>query len=152
MQQTCDLYFPAVLDDYSPLQYLHLYQPDFIYDPKQQYVSYLNINVRRIALVNFVLEFRKRKMQIYNVPIQYRDRKNLTVNEAFECALSQIDLEQFQIMKTSENQSPIVWRFPLIFLNGEEKAGASICIDKLDGHIWTGNESEEYLYDFNGLI
>lgn len=152
MQQTCDLYFPKELDDYSPLQYLHLYQPDFIYDLKQCYTGYLNVNVRRIALVNFVLEFRKRKMQIYNVSVQYRDRKNLSQDEAFECALKQINLETQHINKTCEYNSPVVWHFPLIFLNGDEKAGASISVDKQDGHIWTQDELEEYLYDFNGLI
>ncbi|WP_111858133.1 hypothetical protein [Acinetobacter sp. CFCC 10889] len=152
MQQICDLYFPKALDDYSPLQYLHIFHSDFIYDPKQQYMGYLNVNVRRIALVNFVMEFRKRKMQIYNVPVQYRDSKNLSQDEAFECALKQIDLEKNQIVKTNVGDSPVIWRFPLIFMNGEEKTGAGVSVDKLDGHIWTQDESEEYFYDFNGVI
>ena len=152
MQQICDLYFPKVLDDYSPLQYLHLYQPDFIYDPKQHNVGYLNVNVRRIALVNFVIEFRKRKMQIYNVPTQYRDHKNLTQNEAFEFALTQIDLDKYQMSKTNVTDSPVIWYFPLILLTSDEKVGAGICVDKLDGHIWTMQEIEIYNYDFNSII
>ena len=66
-QLTCDLYIPNILDDYSPLEFLHLFESKFIYNPDQFYQGYLNVNIRRIALVNFVLEFRKRSMQIFNV-------------------------------------------------------------------------------------
>lgn len=153
MQKICDLYIPHILDDYSPLEYLHILEPHFTYDPEKSYQGYLNVNVRRITLVNFITEFRKRKMQIYNVPIQYRDQENLSIDQAFEYALKAIDLENYHITKTSfmGMDSPVVWRFPLSHLF-EEKAGAGISVDKLDGHIWTMEEIEEYDYDFNNFL
>jgi hypothetical protein len=153
MLQTCDLYIPHVLDDYSPLEYLHIFEPNFIYEPEKSYQGYLNVNVRRIVLVNFIVEFRKRKMQIYNVPTQYRDHKNLSIDQAFEYALKKIDLEKYHITNTSimGMDSPVVWHFPLSHLL-EEKAGVGISVDKLNGHIWTMDEIEEYGYDFNNLL
>lgn len=64
------------------------------------------------------------------------------------------DLEKYHISKSRFRgmDSPVVWRFPLINLRGEESTGAGMSVDKLDGHIWTMEEMEEYEYDFNGLI
>ncbi len=153
-QLTCDLYIPNILDDYSPLEFLHLFESKFIYNPDQFYQGYLNVNIRRIALVNFVLEFRKRSMQIFNVPIQYRDHQNLSLDQAYEYACKEKDLEKYQIYQSSfmGMNHPLYFCFPLVNLQSEENVGGSICVDKLDGHIWSLDEKEEYEYDFNGSL
>ncbi|MDN7736201.1 MULTISPECIES: hypothetical protein [Burkholderia] len=37
-------------------------------------------------------------------------------------------------------------------VGGEEKVGGAILVDRLDGHVWSYEEYEEYMYDYNNVM
>ena len=46
---------------------------------------------------------------------------------------------------------PLYWAYRIIN-DIQERVGGMVYIDKLDGHIWTIEEYEEYFYDYNNIL
>lgn len=153
MNKTCDLFIKNETN--SPhLKYLTIFDKDFSYTPGKFYSGYLGLNVERIKLVSVIIELKKEDVSVLNVPIRYRDNTLLSVTDGFKFAkeygLSN-GLETRADNICHNGQPPLFWTFP-ITNNPTGKAGGVIYVDKLDGHIWTYLEYQEYMYDYNNII
>lgn len=153
MQKLCDLFLcePAAADRLGPIR---LFDRGFLYSPEKQYLGYLHINIYRVKLVPIVSDIRKGGTACFSVPIEYRDRKNVPIEHAIVLASDYAKTINASIAKTANSKCPpIYWSFDLLWSNPEdERAGGAVMIDKLDGHVWTSGEYEEYMYDYNNIF
>jgi hypothetical protein len=155
MNQLCDLYFPVATQS-NRLKFITIFDKNFVFDAEKIYQGYLGVNIKRIKLISILDDLRKNKIQVFSAPIAYRDQKNISEENAFQIAKEHSQKENKKIDRTPQEwQSfPAYFRFPLTDSDDTsgDKAGGSICIDRLDGHVWTNDESEEYFYDYNNLF
>lgn len=155
MQKKTDLYLCDSVRS-ERLKFIKIFDKEFLYDADKSYVGYLGINVDRVKLVSVVSDLRKHRIVCFSAPIDYRDRENISPNHALNLAndfaktigASALDGVQFQL-----KCPPVYWTFGLKYENpAEEKIGGVVMIDRLDGHVWSDLENEEYMYDYNNLL
>ncbi|AWH88627.1 hypothetical protein [Limnobaculum parvum] len=153
MKNICDLFIKNETNT-NHFRHLTIFDKSFLYIPGKFYSGYLGLNVERITLVSVVIELKKEGVVALNVPIRYRDNTLLSVTDGFNSAkeygLSK-GLETREDNTYHDAQIPLYWTFP-ITNNPPDKAGGVIYVDKLDGHIWTYLEHQEYMYDYNNII
>jgi hypothetical protein len=154
MQKKCDLYFcDAVKSD--RLKFIELFDKNFVYDGKKSYAGFLRANVDRVKLVSVVTDLRRHGIACFSVPIAYRDSETISIETAFDLATAHAKTYGASVATSIRHQksAPLYWIFDLRPRNtAEEKSGGIVMIDRLDGHIWTASESEEYSYDYNNLL
>lgn len=153
MQKICDLFFTTKINP-SHLRFLSIYDKNFVYDSTASYSDFLNVNVKRINLVRFVIELRKDGVKSFSIPVEYRDNKLLSKSEGFQIAKKYAQSQGYDVIENSErinNDIPIYWHFS-ICNDPEERSGGHVCVDRLDGHIWDLSEYEEYMYDYNAIL
>lgn len=154
MQIKCDLYFfDAVKSD--RLKFIELFDKSFVYDGGKSYVGFLHANVDRIKLVSVVSDLRRNAIACFSVPIAYRDHESIPLETAFDLANKHAKTFGASVAISTRYQkvSPVVWAFELLPRSTEEeKSGGIIMIDRLDGHVWTYSDYEEYLYDYNNML
>lgn len=150
----CDLYFKHRVC-LRELRYLSLYDKNFSSEAGGGGCGYLGVNVERIKLVSFVVELRSKGIEAFNVPVVYRDTPNIGREEAFHLANDHAALEGrcvvYESARILDGGSPLYWVFSMVG-GGEERAGGVVYIDKLDGHVWSLVEYEEYMHDYCGLL
>ena len=154
MQKKCDLYFhDAVKSD--RLKFIELFDKNFVYENEKYYVGFLRINVDRIKLVSVVSDLRCNGVTCFSVPIAYRDYEVISMMAALDLAnrYAKSFGASAVISERHQKAPPVFWAFDLIHSgNQEEKSGGTVMVDRLDGHVWTYSEYEEYLYDYNNLL
>jgi hypothetical protein len=154
MQKKCDLYLSE--STRSPeFRYLKIYDQEFVYEEQKEYSGYLKINVDRIKLLVIISELSKKGITAYSVPVNYRDSKNITREEALVFAQKYAESLGRRIVRELENTQigpPLFWQFNLNGGEFNEKAGGIVMIDRIDGHSWDLNEYEEYMHDFNNIL
>lgn len=157
MQKVCDLYIPEASNN-DCLRLLHVFDKKFIYKNTCKYFGYLQTNISRLKLVSIVVELRKKGIQSFNVPIDYRNNKNLTIDEALLFANKYADSNGIKIGRSFKNSQiylpPVFWYFTALYdeNGGDEMVGSSVKVDCLDGHIWGDEEYREYMYDYNNVL
>ena len=149
MQEICDLFIVKPTKS-TKFRFIKTFSNKFEYHEEKYYCDYLGLNIPRLKLVPLVIELRKEGFQGYNVPIKYRDSSVISVEEAHILALESIKGEdECSITKnTKAGVAPLWHMFGLI----NNRAGGIVAVDKIDGHIWSLDEYEEYMYDYNCLI
>ncbi|MFV0549939.1 MAG: hypothetical protein ACK5M5_14665 [Limnobaculum xujianqingii] len=151
MKNICDLYLNKEVDSYH-FKYLSLFDKTFIYIPQKLYSGYLGLNVERIKLVSVVIALRKEGIEAINVPVIYRDGLLLSRVTGFDIAKKHALLNGYNVMLENINENiPLCWSY-IITNHQNEKVGGVVHVDKLDGHIWTSLEYEEYMYDYNNIL
>lgn len=137
------------------LKFIELFDRNFVYDSEKSYVGFLHVNVDRIKLVSVVSDLRRNGIACFNVPIAYRDHETISIETALDLATEHAKTFGASVAISIRHQKapPVFWAFDLIHGNDEnEKSGGVVMIDKLDGHVWTYSEYEEYLYDYNNVL
>ncbi len=155
MQKKCDLYLcESVKTD--RLKLLKVFDKEFLYVPDKAYVGYLGVNVDRIKLVSVVSDLRKHNIVAFSAPVEYRDGAKLPLEQARGLAIEYAKSVRASAVESAMLKSkcpPVYWIFDLLYHSTEqEKVGGVVMIDRIDGHVWTGSENEEYMYDFNNMM
>jgi hypothetical protein len=155
MQKKCDIYLcESVRTD--RLKFIELFDHSFRYEEYRIYQGYLGVSVDRLKLIPVVSDLRKNHVSCFSVPIEYRDYSNFSFTDAAMKAAQYAEIRGEVIASPEVLQSksaPVYWVFGLINLGGDcEKAGGTVAVDRIDGHIWTQSEIEEYMYDFNNIF
>lgn len=154
MQKKCDLYFfDGVKSD--RLKFIELFDKNFVYNNQKSYVGFLHANVDRVKLVSVVTDLRRNGIACFSVPVAYRDHETISMETALDLAIERA--KTFGASATTstrhEKAPPVFWAFDLMpEETADEKSGGVVMIDRLDGHIWTDSEYEEYLYDYNNVL
>lgn len=155
MQKKCDLYLFEPVKS-GCLRFIEMFDKDFRFDDQKSYVGFLHANVDRVKLVAVVSDLRSRGIDSVSVPVEYRDRESISQEHAFDLAnayarsISAIALDP---RKSNSKSSPMYWTFDLNYdFSVDERANGAVMIDRLDGHIWTLGEYEEYMYDYNNVL
>ncbi|WP_155720403.1 hypothetical protein [Burkholderia anthina] len=100
-------------------------------------------------------ELRKKEVLSFSVPVEYRDGKIVDVREAMEIAENYAKSIGCLIVGASPRSgfAPLFWVFDIASKEGGiDKVGGVVMVDKLDGHVWTMAEYEEYMYDYNNVF
>ncbi|MEO7888246.1 MAG: hypothetical protein ABIR76_16070 [Polaromonas sp.] len=154
MQRKCDLYFyDAVKSD--RLKFIELFDKNFVFDSEKVYVGFLHASADRVKLVSVVSDLRRNGIVCFSVPIAYREQKTISMEIAFDLAIEYAKTVGATVAVSIRHQRipPVFWAFDLVPENNEEeKSGGVVMIDRLDGHVWTSSEYEEYLYDYNNVL
>jgi hypothetical protein len=155
MQKKCDLYFSDPAKS-TRLKFVELFDKSFIYEAEKIYAGYLHVNVDRIKLVSVVTDLRGNGLSCSSVPTEYRDHASISMVAAQSLASEYAKTIGTTVVlsKGSASKSPpVYWIFDLLYENSrDEKAGGVVIVDRLDGHIWSGSEYEEYWYDYNNVL
>lgn len=151
MQMKCDLFLCEPVKA-SGLKLISLFDKGFRPDNGLIYSGYLFISVDRVKLVAVVSDFRRHHIPCFSVPVEYRESR-ISSTVAFELAQTHVtNLGKISISEQGQ-KPPLFWSFTLGYDNAvENKAGGIIMVDRLDGHIWTAGEYEEYMYDYNNIF
>ncbi len=152
-----DIYLlDEIAGDSFYLKQLKIFQSDLVFDVNSRYVGYLYMNIRRLHGVAIVTHLRNNRIRSWNIPIQYRDGNLLSFEEVSAVAQQHAAPSNFNV--TSRQRIGDI-HHPMFFFfylnkdsNQSDATGRSITVDRLDGHIWTDEEMEEYNYDYNNLI
>ncbi|MFZ6640889.1 hypothetical protein ACO0LL_14170 [Undibacterium sp. TC4M20W] len=155
--KNCDIYLlDKIAGDSFYLNQLKIFQSDLVFDVNSTYVGYLHMNIRRLTGVAIVTHLRNNRVRSWNIPVKYRDQDLLSFEEVN--ALAQQYATPLGMNVTSRQRIGDI-HYPMFlsyYLNNEsnqsDSTGGSITVDRLDGHIWTAEEMEEYFYDYNNLI
>lgn len=149
--KNCDIYLlDEIAGDSFYLNQLKIFQRDLVFDLNSTYVGYLHMNIRRLTGVAIVTHLRNNRIRSWNIPVKYRDQDLLSFEEV--SALAQQYATPSGSNVTSRQRIGDI-HHPMFFcyyLN--DATGGGITVDRLDGHIWTAEEMEEYGYDYNNLL
>ncbi|MBU9456439.1 hypothetical protein [Burkholderia multivorans] len=154
MNKICDLYLPVESRSVD-IRLLKLFDAGFSYDAEHAYSGFMNVNVSRVKLVSVVSELRKKGVLSVSVPVEYRDGEVVDVREAMGIAEEYAKSIGCSIGGASPRSgyAPLFWAFDIVReLGRADKAGGVVMVDRLDGHVWTMAEYEEYMYDYNNVF
>jgi len=155
MQKKADLYICKATQS-ERFRFIQIFEKNFSYEVGKLYFGYLGINVDRVKMISVITDFRIHKIACFGVPIEYRDQKNISESHAFDIAekyAAKINALAFKRPLAQSESPPVYWKFGLNEKDTiEEKAGGIVMIDRLDGHVWTAAENEEYMYDYNNIF
>jgi hypothetical protein len=132
-----------------------LYDKGFRCEGGRRYSGYVGANVHRVKLVVVVSNLRKRNIESFSAPVEYRDRESLDSEHAFTLAKIYAGKTGATVPSTIplKTSPPVVWSFESFYDDpGAERAGAIVMVDRLDGHVWSVDEYEEYMYDYNNVF
>ena len=155
MQKRCDLYFPDPVQS-ARLKFIELFDKSFICEAEKAYVGYLHVNVDRIKLVSVVIDLREDGFNCFSVPAEYRDHTSISMEAAQSLGMEYAKTIGASVVPSLDRTSkspPVYWIFDLFYENPrDEKSGGVVVVDRLDGHIWSSSEYEEYWYDYNNVL
>jgi hypothetical protein len=155
MQKNADLYLCTPVRS-ERLRFIHIFDNKFFYEEEKSYVGYLSVNIKRVKLISVISDLKAHGIDCFGVPIEYRDLENISMSRAFDLAkhyANEIGASAYEILKVHSNYPPVYWKFGLNKKSEtEEKVGGIVMIDRLDGHVWTDAENEEYMYDYNNIF
>ncbi|WP_134923254.1 MULTISPECIES: hypothetical protein [Pseudomonas] len=151
MQKRCDLYLCGPVDA-ARLKMLRLFDKSFSCESGQVFSGYLFVSINRLKLVAVVSALRKEKILCFSVPIEYRSA-GVLLDAAFEIAKKYAGQNGVIGMRDQTQCPPLFWSFSLMSVGlAEKKVGGMLMVDRLDGHIWSLEEYEEYMYDYNNVF
>lgn len=151
MQKKCDLYLCTPVEA-SRLKVLRLFDKIFSEEGSSILAGYLLVSISRVKLVALVSAFRKEKILCFSVPVEYRNC-SVSLDAAFEIAKKYIGSDGILSMRDQAHCPPLFWSFGLTTVGSKEKkAGGTLMVDRLDGHVWSLEEYEEYMYDYNNVF
>ncbi len=151
MKRECDLY---LCDDVeaSQLKDVRLFDKSFICEDGKKYSGFLRLNVNRVKLVSVVSDLRKRKILCFSVPVEYR-ASVVSNKAALEVAKKYVGANGVVGIEDQTKTPPLFWSFSLAVIGAvEERIGGVVMVDRLDGHVWSIDEYEEYMYDYNNVF
>ncbi|WP_175734883.1 hypothetical protein [Burkholderia ambifaria] len=137
------------------MKFLRLFDAGFSYDAEHSYSGFMKVNVSRVKLVSVVSELRKKGVLSFSVPVEYRDGEVVDVRRAMGIAEEYAKSIGCLIAGTSPRSeyAPLFWVFDIASGVGDaDKVGGIVMVDKLDAHVWTMAEYEEYMYDYNNVF
>ncbi|MCB6182930.1 hypothetical protein LIN78_05135 [Leeia sp. TBRC 13508] len=126
----------------------------FSYRNDLEYHGYVGISVNRVKLIPMINLLKKQGVSVYSVPVNYKTDHYLSKENAFDIAKMHAKENGLVVNLDSnlvDNSNPIVWKFSAFSIN-EEKTGGVIMVDRLDGHIWSLDEFDTYMYDYNNYF
>jgi hypothetical protein len=126
---------------------------EFLIDPEKSYSGYLGLNVKRLTGLMMLMRLRDViGVRAFNVPIRYRDCPNIGFEEAKWLAKQRdIGDGRYAADVLWNPPHPMYLAFKIAGGDGSI-AGGAICVDQLDGHIWSGDELDEYSHDYNNAF
>ncbi|MFO1369482.1 MAG: hypothetical protein U1F46_10845 [Marinagarivorans sp.] len=151
---TCDLYLCQSVSS-DDLDWTRLIDRNFALDKSKPYIGYLGLNGDRLAMIPLITQLRNKNIICYSVPITYRDNKNICQEEARALAQKHAAIKLLSACKPRHPEpiTPLFYLFNLASGVKEiEKTGGVIMVDRLDGHIWSAYEHDQYMYDFNNVF
>lgn len=154
MNNICDLYFTHPTND-TQLRFIGLFDKDFKFQEDKLYNGYVGTAIHRVKLIPMINSLRRSGIEVYSVPIDYRERASISKSEAFKIAEAHAQKSNMQAsfdLPPGAKEPPLFWIFPLRSLTGEERIGGTVVIDRIDGHRWTLDELDQYMYDYNNLF
>ena len=152
MQKLCDLFLCEPTKTHR-LKYISLFDKVFLHDPEGLYSGFLRAYIDRIKMISIVCDLRKDGIDCFSAPIAYRDRANLSIERAFALAMGYARSKNAEVSRGIQSKCPpVYWMFDLLHNQEDERAGGTVMIVRLDGHVWTSSEYEEYMYDFNNIF
>ncbi|MFX1682668.1 hypothetical protein PV762_25925 [Mitsuaria sp. CC2] len=145
----CDIFLVGPLrGDSVLLRQLRIFQSGFSPDPNKEYSGYLGLNIGRLKGVAIVTHFRSNGVTAFNIPVKYRDLPRVPLSQI----LDQSQSEQLVEDRRTLSQNPMFYILRSEKPGSLDEGGGLITMDALDGHRWSGEELDEYMYDFNNLI
>lgn len=155
MRKKCDVYLCARTHG-GFLKAIKLFDKNFPLNVDVDYVGYLKVNIDRIKLISIIVDLRARNIACFSVPIEYRESASVSLENARERAVEygrSIGAQGVSLAVSQTGSPPLYWVFDLLGNEGDAgRAGGVVMVDKIDGHVWTRLEYEEYMYDFNGIL
>lgn len=155
MQRKCDIFFPKQVQS-ERIRFVELFDKNFVYEEGGKYSGYLHASAERIKFVSVVRDLKIDGIDCFNVPIEYRDEENISVKKALDIASQHartIGASAGPSGGLSSGNPPVFWLFNLRFFDSSDtRVGGTVKVDRLDGHIWTRSEYEEYMYDYNNVL
>ncbi|GAB7530442.1 hypothetical protein PS3A_28530 [Pseudomonas sp. 3A(2025)] len=151
-QPRCDLYSTEVIT--SPtLRFLKLYDDTVDYLQVLNRSGYCGVSIERINMLRLIVDLRRDGFNASSIPVCYKSASLLTRQACFALAENYASSQGFSILADvfQKLEIPIYHTFSII-QRSEEKAGGIVRVDRLDGHIWTMLEFEEYMHDYNGVL
>jgi hypothetical protein len=152
----CDLYLPTEVKGELLAKCVLKRHVGFDIEIEKSYVGYCGFNVKRLIGLMAVMRLKDvAKTDSFNVPIRYRDCPHINLDEARLIA-TKVDYGDGRKASYHEHPflrypHPLYWVFGLTGGDGSI-AGGSVYVDRVDGHIWSGDELEEYSHDFNNAF
>ncbi|GAB2724827.1 hypothetical protein [Comamonas sediminis] len=154
MQKKCDIYLCCAVKN-EKLRFINLFDKNFVFDENKYYEGFLSINVDRVKLIPVILDLRREGITCFSAPVDYRDGATIAREVALGLAKKyasslnssvKFSFDEFRV-------PPVIWVFDLVPNSFQgDVAGGLAMVDKLDGHIWTTSEYEEYMYDYNNML
>ena len=151
MNDICDIYINGEINR-NYLKFLEVLDSRFSYKKDILYSGYLGVSIHRVKLIPIIKMMQDEKILAWSVPIEYRDRPNISKDDAIHIAAKYIREKCLTIPGNKLECvifDPLRWIFNI---SDGERIGGSISIDRLDGHVWTLDESDIYAYDYNNMF
>lgn len=152
MDSVCDLFLNTPTSS-RDLRYINILDKSFLYQTDAIYSGYLGVSVNRVKLIPLINLLKKQGVSVYSVPLNYKEASQISKEKAFKIAGNHASLHGLKVCFDSsmrQNDNPLIWVFDVISL-AEEKAGGVVMIDRLDGHVWSLDDLETYMYDYNNV-
>ncbi len=151
----CDLYLRSETN-FPRLRFLSIFDSSFEWRDDFLYRGYLGVSVRRVKLVSVVAGLRKAGIICFSVPVECREGRSIGDAAALGIANEHASRNNCTLLAEADGEaeaSPLYYLFrQSSAVGGEEKAGGAILVDRLDGHVWSYEEYEEYMYDYNNVM
>jgi hypothetical protein len=121
-------------------------------EPDRMYSEFIGSNLTRMRGLMALMRLREVGVDALNVPVRYRDQPHITAAEALAIA-KRVESEygMTPVMSDSAGHFPLFWSFPLSGGDGSV-VGGHWMVDRVDGHIWSADEKEQYDHDFNNAF
>lgn len=153
MKSKCDIYIPT--PTLAPeLKYARLFDKSFAYDQNCKYFGYVGLELPRLRAVFIVTQFRARGVFALAVPLKYKS-STVSIEQARELAVTYANSKQCGVSSGEgplDAHSPLYWCFAVTYYGNDDRVGGKILIDRFDGHVWSLEELEEYMYDYNNVL
>lgn len=149
----CDIFIVSPTKS-NNLRFLSLLDNSFSYQNDVEYSGYAGVSVSRVKLIPLIDLLRKQGVSVYSVPVNYKVDCSLSKEKAFDIATVYAKENGLVVSMDSglvDNNNPLVWKFSASSVS-EEKAGGVVMIDRLDGHAWSLDEFDTYMYDYNNYF
>jgi len=152
MENFCDIYIDGshVIPE---LRFVGLFDKSFQYADGKAYSGYIGATLPRLKGVLIVSRLKSAGIRAFNVPVIYRNSR-ISMAAAHEIALKEVECSGFDLSSGDgfrDIHTPMYWSFSIIDPTGD-LVGGRIMVDKSDGHIWSAEEYDTFMYDYNNVI
>lgn len=152
MERLCDIYIDGA-HAVPELRFVKIFDKSFSYVEGKIYSGYIGATLPRIKGVLIVSRLKAAGIRAFNVPLVYRDA-NISKETAHGIALKDIEGLGLQLSlgdNFRDIHTPMYWCFSITDPKGD-LLGARVLVDKVDGHVWSTLEYDEFMYDYNNVL